>query len=209
MLNISPHRLPARTPRMRRGFGNSPYAHMAVSMLMLAVAGGVAMYQIAKLHDPARRLTPAQVAVNRAEQLQKLAIRGSMDAQVRLASAFLDGDGVVQNAAESVRWNRAAAEQGNPIAQIRLAIAYETGTGVPRDLAQAAAWMKKAAEQDCAEAQCAYGIYRFQGVGTQKDVVDGYKWLDRAAVGGSDAALQALLTARANMTPEQLALVGR
>ena len=44
-----------------------------------------------------------------------------------------NGDGVVQDYAEAVKWYRLAAEQGNAMAQTNLGFMYEYGRGVLQD----------------------------------------------------------------------------
>ena len=67
-----------------------------------------------------------------------LARQGVPEAQFRLGTMYLAGDGVPYDAEESVKWMRAAAEQGDPGAQSSLADAYYEGAGVGLDLEQAA-----------------------------------------------------------------------
>ena len=187
---------------------NSPYSHMAISMLMLAAAAGVAMYRIKQIHERSESMTPEYFEREHAAYLEKMASECAIAAEVEHARAYANGFGVTQDQAAAARWNRAAAEQGDATAQLRLGHAYTYGAGVNRDYSQAASWLKKAAEKGDPEAQCSYGIYRFQGVGTEKDVIDGYTWLCRAADAGSDSAAMAIETARRMMTPEQLAAAG-
>jgi len=78
---------------------------------------------------------------------------GVVEAQVRLADAYYDGDGVPQDFAEATRWTRKAAEQGDSSAQYNLGLAYYTGEGVPQDYAEAALWYRRAAEQGDESAQ--------------------------------------------------------
>lgn len=197
--------LPTKTPRLRRGIMNSPHAHAAISMLILGISAGAAMYLIQMRRARQESMTPEIRLQERIEHLEKLASHGSVGAQLDLASAYASGLGVPRDPAAAVRWNRAAADQQDPSAQVRLARAYSHAEGVDRNLAAAAEWARKAALQTNADAACIYGIYRFHGIGTPRDPVDGYRWLDRAAAAGSDAAAMALETARSLMTPEQLA----
>ena len=58
---------------------------------------------------------------------------------------YANGEGIVQDEAESVRWYRLAAEQGHATAQFSLAFRYVTGAGVPQDDVQAHMWYNLAA----------------------------------------------------------------
>ena len=60
---------------------------------------------------------------------------------------------VPQNYAESMKWDRKAAEQGLAKSQFSLGNRYMSGEGVPQDYAEAMKWFHKAAEQGHAEAQ--------------------------------------------------------
>lgn len=205
MLNITPSALPSRRPHLRQGLGNSPMAHMALSMLILALGAGTAIYRITMARERAASFTPETFAREQAARLHELAEGGQVAAQLSLADAYASGVGVLPDQAAAARWNRAAAERGAVDGQLRLARAYVDGRGVTSDIAEAAGWMKKAAEKGSPEAQCAYGIYRFLGVGTQKDIVDGYRWLAQAAAAGSESARMVLDSARKQMTPAQIA----
>jgi len=55
-----------------------------------------------------------------------------------------NGDGVIKDAAEAVKWYRKAAEQGNASAQTNLGVMYANGDGVIKDLVEAHAWFNVA-----------------------------------------------------------------
>ena len=63
-----------------------------------------------------------------------------MTAQVELAIAIFNGDGVMKNEAAAAALFRKAALAGNAIAQNRYARLLSAGRGVPQDRTQAAAW---------------------------------------------------------------------
>ena len=77
---------------------------------------------------------------------------GDPDAQVALAAAYAQGNGVEKNAAEAAVWYRKAAEQGDAGAQSDLGVAYANGEGVKKDRREAERWFKKASEQGYAVA---------------------------------------------------------
>ena len=60
---------------------------------------------------------------------------------------YRTGEGVLQDAAEAVRWYRLAAEQGDARAQYNLGFAYHTGEGVPQDAVEAHMWFNLAASR--------------------------------------------------------------
>ena len=75
-----------------------------------------------------------------------------------LGAAHANGDGVIQDEAESVRWYRQATEQGDAPSQLLVGVAYATGQGVGKDDAEAVKWFRKSAEQGYDEAQTELGF---------------------------------------------------
>mgnify|MGYP002640615052 CR=1 FL=1 len=57
----------------------------------------------------------------------------------------VEGDGVVQDYAEALKWYRLAAEQGSPYAQHNLGVMYENGNGVVQDNIRSHMWYNIAA----------------------------------------------------------------
>src|SRR5512142_2496200 len=132
MLSITPDRLPSRRPH-RKGFGNTQYAHMAMSMLLLAVAAGVAIFRIGQSRERSCYVSAERLAQEHIANLKRLASYGVTSAQIELADAFADGTGVPQDLAAAAHWNQIAADAGDTIAQENLARAYVYGSGVPQD----------------------------------------------------------------------------
>ena len=59
----------------------------------------------------------------------------------------MPGQGVPQDYAAAVKWNRLAAEQGDAEAQHNLGVSYHRGEGVPQDYVQAHMWFNLAASR--------------------------------------------------------------
>ncbi len=57
---------------------------------------------------------------------------------------YADGEGVLRNDAEALRWYRKAAEQGNAAAQANLGLMYLDGQGVDEDDVEAYKWLSLA-----------------------------------------------------------------
>jgi TPR repeat protein len=76
-----------------------------------------------------------------------LAEQGDDDAQVDLASLYLNGNGVPQDYAQALIWERKAADRGNVVAQAVLGAMFEFGRGVPQDNVQAHMWFDLAASR--------------------------------------------------------------
>lgn len=85
-------------------------------------------------------------------ELKPLAERGRSKAQIYLGHLYNNGDGVIQDKREAVRWYRSAAVQGSVEAQSILGIMYSAGRGVTQDFVYSHMWFNIAAangsEQD-------------------------------------------------------------
>jgi hypothetical protein len=112
--------------------GHYPKLHRATltaSLMLVAIAGaavagpledGEAAYQREDYATAYRLLGP-------------LADQGNAEAQDRLGTMYVVGEGVPKNNSEAVKWYRRAADQGNADAQSHLGLMYAAGEGVPRD----------------------------------------------------------------------------
>lgn len=74
------------------------------------------------------------------EKIRAKAEQGDADAQILLGSAYYNGEGVVKNKAEAIKWFRKAAEQGNAAAQSQLGDLYANGQGVVKNELIAYQW---------------------------------------------------------------------
>jgi TPR repeat protein len=118
--------------------------------------------------------------------------KGDARAQYNLGVIYSNGQGVVKNKAEAVKWFRKAAEQGNAFAQLNLGACYVKGDGVVKDAAEAVRWFRKAAEQGNAYAQGSLGFHYQSGQGVKKNAAEAVKWFRKAAEQG-DATAQVYL----------------
>ena len=95
-----------------------------------------------------------------------------------------NGEGVLKDEAEAVKWFRLAAEQGDAKAQFNLGLMYDNGEGVLKDEAEAVRWFRLAAEQGVATAQFNLGIRYGKGEGVLKDSVLAHMWFNIAGANG-------------------------
>jgi len=79
--------------------------------------------------------------------LRRLADQGDADAQWQMGVRYHNGEDVLQNDAQAVRWFLRAAEQGHVTAQATLGAYYWAGRGVPPDLSKAYMWSEIALAQ--------------------------------------------------------------
>ncbi|KAB2653537.1 MAG: sel1 repeat family protein, partial [Verrucomicrobia bacterium] len=83
-------------------------------------------------------------------ELRAKAESGDAVAQFNLGSSYANGEGVVKDDVEAVKWYRKAAEQNDADAQFNLGNSYANGKGVTKDDVEAVKWYRKAAEQNLA-----------------------------------------------------------
>jgi TPR repeat protein len=100
---------------------------------------------------------------------------------VSLGICYANGDGVMKDTMEAVKWYRKAADQGVARAQCNLANCYYHGQGVAKDYAETVKWLRKAAEQNYARAQYDLGYCYENGCGVMKDYAEAVKWYRKAA----------------------------
>ncbi len=119
-------------------------------------------------------------------EFRKKAEAGDVRAQVALARAYENGEGIAQNDALAVKWYRAAADQGDAQAQNDLGVMYRLGRGVEKDYAQARAWYVKAARQNYGAALFNLGTMYYNGEGCAPDDRLAFVWFSLAKEAGSD-----------------------
>ena len=85
--------------------------------------------------------TPQWVASDWNLGVQKLVNRGRLsDSAYIQGLMYADGEGVLKDDAEAVRWYRLAADQGDALAQLSLGLKYADGEGVLKDSVLAHMW---------------------------------------------------------------------
>jgi TPR repeat protein len=107
--------------------------------------------------------------------------QGHLIAQVDLGILYLEGKGVLQDAAEAEKWFRQAAERGYSRAQLALADLYTSGGAFPIDQKQAAFWYERAAVQGNPIGQAQVGLSYMKGWGVALDLVKAHMWFNLAA----------------------------
>jgi TPR repeat protein len=115
------------------------------------------------------------------EAVKARAERGDGEAQISLASHYVNGTGVARDPAKAVKWLRKAADQGLARAQCLLGLSYANGEGVKPDKNEAARWMRRAADQGLAEAQFDLGMCYANGDGVPKNAAEATAWYRKAA----------------------------
>jgi TPR repeat protein len=133
-------------------------------------------------------LLNSEVVPDQIDELRRAGTAGDIDSQCALGFASFTGRGVEQDASESLRWYRLAAEQGHPGAQYVVAIMCGAGFGQTKDDAKAVNWCRQSAEQGDADAQHEIGIMYSMGTGVPKDDVQAVIWWRKSADQGNAGA---------------------
>ncbi|KAI9193545.1 uncharacterized protein BJ171DRAFT_478799 [Polychytrium aggregatum] len=132
--------------------------------------------------------------------------RGHVRAQLRLGQ--INEHGQMERSANpgySIRWYRAAAEQGNSEAELGLAGWYLTGA--PGELepnhAEAFRWAQSAAKKGLDKAQFAMGHFYSHGIGVPVDLAAAYEWYKMAARQGNSLAVKCIQELRPRLPPSK------
>lgn len=121
-------------------------------------------------------------------EVTERAEKGNAKAQFTLGEIYANGDGVVEDPVEAVRWYQKSAAQDYTRAQAALGYMYSVGHGVGKDSAEAVRWFRLAAEKGHATAQYNLGIKYQTGDGVEKDSAEAAKWYLLAADQGTGHA---------------------
>ncbi|MGB8370052.1 MAG: tetratricopeptide repeat protein [Limisphaerales bacterium] len=118
-------------------------------------------------------------------ELKTAADKGSPQAQYELGGRFHNGNGVLKDSTEAVKWWQKAAAQKFPPAELSLGIAYGSGDGVPKDKQEGVKLCRLAADSGLARAQEILGIlYSSNDGGLPQDYAQAFYWFKSAAVQG-------------------------
>jgi hypothetical protein len=121
---------------------------------------------------------------NELDALKARADKGDTDAQISLASRYVEGAGVPRDPVKAVKWLRKAADRGAARAQCLLGLCYANGDGVKMDKSIGALWLRRAADQGLPEAQFDLGMCFANGDGVPKNTAEATIWIRKAAAQG-------------------------
>jgi TPR repeat protein len=122
--------------------------------------------------------------------LERMAMRGHIDATTVLGSMHRDGNGMGADPAEAVRYYKISVELGNDYAMGLLADLYARGTGVIQDLPGAMQLLQTAVARADDNAMLNLGILHEEALGTPQNDGEALKWYRAAAERGSGAAME-------------------
>jgi TPR repeat protein len=134
----------------------------------------------------------------------RLVEQGDAGAQFNLGWMYDNGQGVVQDYKEAIKWYRLAAEQGLADAQYNLGAMYDMALGVLQDYKESVKWYRLAAEQGDAQAQYNLGVRYHNGEGVAQDYVMAHMYWNIAGAGGYKDAIKWRGIVEKKMTPSQI-----
>ncbi|HJZ64819.1 MAG TPA: tetratricopeptide repeat protein [Candidatus Acidoferrum sp.] len=145
--------------------------------------------------------SPPPLRAGDVAKLEAMAETGDPDAQLRVATAYANGEGVARNAAVAAKWYLKAAERGSAVAQTYLGVAYMTGDGVERDKTRALILYRLAARQNYADAMFNLGTAYYNGDGVNINDAVAYAWFLLAKDAGSKNAEDAVRRSETELKP--------
>ena len=105
-----------------------------------------------------------------------------------IAWMYQNGEGVLKDHADAVKWYRTAANQGFSETQYSLGVIYTNGEGVPEDYAEAVKWYRLAAKQGEVKAQHNLALMYHNGFGVPQDDLWAHMWLTIASGQGDKSS---------------------
>ena len=156
--------------------------------------------------DPARRdtATASQDAYRRgdyaeaAKLAKRGATRGDFAAMTLLGKLYVNGQGLVADEAEGIRWLTQAAARHHVEAAYELGMVYGDASRGHPDYAQALYWFVRAAHLGHADAATNLALLYRQGLGTARSLGMALQWINAAIALNPDYQAQHLGQLRAN-----------
>jgi len=187
-------------------------------LLPLGRSNPLAAYYVGRMHMEGLLVTPSTERGIR--WLTLAAVRGHAAAQLHLALAYQDGEGVAQNYPTAAQWMLESAYGGNADAQYYLGQYYRDGLGVVQDDRMAYEWVHRSVEYGISherllDALLYLGTACEWGRGLRQDLAGAYKWFSLASGYSTDdvtmrnEAMRALGAIRIRMNEFQLAAAGQ
>ena len=124
--------------------------------------------------------TPEQIA----NGLRLAAEQGVVEAQALLGQILLDGQGVVVDQVEALRWFKVASASNHPMAINMVGRCIENGWGVESSPSEAANWYKRAAELGLDWGMYNYANMLARGVVVPQDRAEAFRLYNKAVLLG-------------------------
>ena len=121
--------------------------------------------------------------------LLPLAEKGYARAQFYVGDCYANGNGVIKDMEEAVKWHKSAADMDIAEAQHRMYRYCLVGIGMDKSVSNAAKWCRKAADAGIEEAMYDMGMLYIAGKGVEENAKSAYRWFRRGAECGYPPAL--------------------
>ncbi len=138
------------------------------------------------------------------KEILSLAEQGDAVAQNKLGVMYDNGEGVLADDQEAVRWYRLATDQGDATAQRNLGDMYNNGEGVLADDQEAVRLYRLAADQGDAPSQYYLGVMYDTGEGVFTDRISAHMWLIIAGENGFEMARERREKVEKTMLPADI-----
>lgn len=152
---------------------------LLLSMLALLISGCVGALDTMR----------ANIAISRAESMyeqgnyheasshyRSAAIAGNPRGQYMLARMYANGQGVVMDQGESLRWMRMAAENAYPAADFEMGVRYLTGDGLADNPRQAVYHFQRGADNEHELSMYHLGFVHAFGIGVPSNAGEALRW---------------------------------
>lgn len=123
------------------------------------------------------------------EYFQKAANLGHVEAMVKVAQAYVQGNFLARQPKKAFDWYLLAAQKGHVEAMYYTGYYFSIGQGVGQDLHQSVVWYTRAADNGNPAAMYCVGYAYEHGFGVEKSIKKAIKWYDMAAKKNHDAAI--------------------
>jgi len=172
----------------------------ALCAVLISICGGLAHGADLK---SAKRAYERKDYVLALKEFTPPAQQGNAEAQLYLGKMYMQGEGVLKDPNEAVKWLKTSAVQGNADAQFFLGSYYL----LPHiDIAEGVKWLRLSADQGQQDAQLLLGKSYLQGdKDLPRDPVQADMWLRLAAKNNLDFYQNELRAAEGQMTADQIA----
>ncbi|OYV41938.1 MAG: hypothetical protein B7Z75_14685 [Acidocella sp. 20-57-95] len=118
----------------------------------------------------------------------KAANNGNVAAELAIAEAYANGEGVTQDQQKASYWYQKAADAGNITAQTNIALRYNEGLGVKKNYSRSEQYFFEAASKGDPVAELNMGNFYQKGIAVPEDAVKSvFWWMQSAKQGNSDA----------------------
>lgn len=135
-------------------------------------------------------------------KLKKDALNGDVSAQVKLCKIYKNGDGVIMNKKEALKWLEMAADNGDRKSLHEIAWLYAYSKIVKKDLNKSFQYTLKAAQLNVVDSQKNVAVLYYLGHGTPQNFYEALMWDYIAFLNGCERDIFILAMAKKQFSPD-------